>query len=78
MPPWTDKPNTAEPQKPRRRWLQVRLRTLLIVMVLLSIPLGYVGWQRMIVRERLALPMRFGASLIAYRPPRGLHWQGEP
>ncbi len=35
--------------------LQFRLRTLMIVVTLLAVPLGYVGWQAKIVRERKAL-----------------------
>ncbi len=34
--------------------LQFRLRTLMIVVTLLAVPLGYVGWQAKIVRERTA------------------------
>ena len=34
--------------------LQFRLRTLMIVVTLLAVPLGYVGWQAKIVRERKA------------------------
>jgi hypothetical protein len=49
------KPNTADPAKPRRGLFQFRLRTLLIVvMALLAIPMAYVGWQAKIVRERKA------------------------
>ncbi len=32
--------------------LQFRLRTLMIVVTLLAVPLGYVGWQAKILRER--------------------------
>ena len=35
--------------------LQFRLRTLMIVVTLLAVPLGYVGWQAKIVRERKAV-----------------------
>jgi hypothetical protein len=35
-----------------RRRFQFRLRTLMIVVALLAIPCGYVGWQAKIVRER--------------------------
>jgi hypothetical protein len=46
----------AEPSnKAKRRWFQFRLRTLMIVVTLLAVPLGYVGWQVKIVRERKAL-----------------------
>ena len=40
---------------PTRRRFQFRLRTLLIGVTLLAVPLGYVGWQATIVRERRAL-----------------------
>jgi len=40
------------------RRLQFRLRTLLIVVTLLAMPLGYVGWQARIVRERKAMMNR--------------------
>ena len=39
----------------RRRWFQFRLRTLLIAMALLAIPMGWFGWQERIVRHRKAL-----------------------
>ncbi len=34
---------------------QFRLRTLMIVVTLLAVPLGYVGWQEKIVRQRKAM-----------------------
>ena len=34
------------PSKPRRRWLQFRLSTLLIAVTLSTLPLGYVAWER--------------------------------
>lgn len=44
-----DEPNTVEPKKPRRRWFQFRLRTLLIVVPLLGCWLAYhLNW----IRER--------------------------
>jgi hypothetical protein len=43
----------ADQPSPRRRF-QFRLRTLMIVVALLAVPLGYVGWQMKIVREREA------------------------
>ena len=39
---------------PRRRF-QFRLRTLMIVVTLLAVGCGYVGWQAKIVRERKAM-----------------------
>jgi hypothetical protein len=49
-----DTPNAAEPRKPRRRWFQFRLRTLLIGVMLLSVAAAYVRWQAKIVSERTA------------------------
>jgi hypothetical protein len=37
---------------------QFRLRTLLIAVTLLAVPLGYVGWQAKIVRERTTVRQR--------------------
>jgi hypothetical protein len=34
-------PNTAEPQKPRRRWFQFRLRTLLAVVTICAIAMPW-------------------------------------
>ncbi len=39
-------------QKPRRRWLQFRLRTLLVGVMLLAIPCAYVGHEAAIVTKR--------------------------
>jgi hypothetical protein len=38
----------------KRPRFQFRLRTLMIAVTLLAVPLGYVGWQARIVREREA------------------------
>jgi hypothetical protein len=38
-------PPKAEPPKRERRWFQFSLRTLLIVVTLLSVPCAYVGWR---------------------------------
>jgi hypothetical protein len=43
----------AEPVK--RRSCKFSLRTLIIAVTLLAVPLGYVGWQAKIERERLAM-----------------------
>jgi hypothetical protein len=45
----------AEPPKGKRRWFQFRLRTLVIVVTLLTVRCAYVGWQAKIVRERKAM-----------------------
>ena len=39
----------------QRRWFQFSLRTLLIFVTLAAIPLGWLGWQAHIVRERKAM-----------------------
>ena len=48
-------PSKADPPKRKRHWFQFSLRMLLIVVTLLAVPLGYVGWQSKIVRERTAM-----------------------
>lgn len=44
--------NTAEPARPRRRWFQFRLRTLLVGVVLIGSAFGYIGGEARIVAER--------------------------
>ena len=39
-------------QNANGRWFQFSLRTLMVAVTLLAVPLGYVGWQAKIVRER--------------------------
>ena len=46
--------DTGQTAKPRRRWLQFSLRTLLIVVTVLSVPLGWVGWRLGQVRREQA------------------------
>ena len=55
----------ADRVPPRRRF-QFRLRTLMIVVTLLALPMGYVGWQAKIVRER-----KFWLETHAAREPGG-------
>ena len=50
----TESPKAAPPKR-KRRWFQFSLRSLMIVVMLLAVPLGYVGWQAKIVRERKAM-----------------------
>ena len=42
----------ADTPKRKRRWFQFRLRTLMIVVTVFAMPLGYVEWEAKIVRER--------------------------
>jgi hypothetical protein len=49
-------PSNADPAKRKRRWLQFSLRSLMIGVTLFCVVVGgYVGWQKRIVSERLAL-----------------------
>jgi hypothetical protein len=57
-----DKPNTAEPGKPRRRWFQFRLRTLLVAMTVACAVSSWVGYQLNWIRERHAI-MANGAPM---------------
>jgi hypothetical protein len=48
--------DTKKTAKPRRRWFQFSLRTLLIVVAILSVPLGWVGWKKgQVQRERATI-----------------------
>lgn len=51
---WTDK-SKMEPPKRKRRWFQSSLRTLMVMVTLLAVPLGYMGWQVKIVHRREAM-----------------------
>ncbi len=44
----------TEPKR-KRRWFQFSLRTLMIGVTLLAVPLGYVGWQAKIAKRRMAM-----------------------
>jgi hypothetical protein len=57
-------PPKADPPKRKRRWFQFSLRTLMIVVALLAVPMGYVGWQAKIVRERTTLLIESGKEMI--------------
>jgi hypothetical protein len=46
---------TIDKPRLRLRWFQFSLRTLLIVVTLLAVGCGYVGWQVKIVRGRRAM-----------------------
>ena len=55
----TDRRKADTPQR-KRRWVQFSLRTLLIGVALLAVPLGYVGWRAKIVRHRSWVLSHFG------------------
>jgi hypothetical protein len=79
-----DTRNSADPPKPGRRWFQFRLRTLLAVVVVLSLSCAYAGQQYKTVRDRqgwLKTHIRpWGLPCDRYlggRPPK--YWaDGEP
>jgi hypothetical protein len=48
-------PPEADAPKRKRRWFQFSLRTLMIGVTMLAVPLGNVGWQAKIVRQRQAM-----------------------
>ena len=60
-----DTPNTAEPGKPRRRWFQFRLRTLLIGVALLSVLLGVLRWLVILVGSRFVIAGLAGIAIAA-------------
>jgi hypothetical protein len=67
-PPKADAPNR------KRRWFQFSLRTLMIVVALVAMLLGYVGSQVRIVKERNGLRdaiVRNG-GFVALNPPTGM------
>jgi hypothetical protein len=51
----TAEPPKVDPPKRKRRWFQFSLRTLMIGVALLAVPMGYVGRQAEIVRQRRAV-----------------------
>jgi hypothetical protein len=71
------------PSERKRRRFQFRLRTLMITVTLLAVPMSYVGWQAKIVRERKDLLHRVvdsGGGYRVYVPEEGAYWSigGEP
>ena len=69
-------PLNVDPPRRKRRWFQFSLRTLMIGVTLLAVPIGYVGWQAKIVRERTAMESvilaQFGRCLYGRSIGNGL------
>ena len=64
-----DKPDTTEVgKKPRRRWYQFSLRTLLIGIVLLAIPMSYVGSYYRLSRRGIREAQANGEQGFLYVP----------
>jgi hypothetical protein len=59
-----EKPDNVE----HRRWYQFGLRTLLMGVALVSLPLGWFGWQVSIVRERKSMLELGPSTLFNYVP----------
>ena len=57
--------------KPRRRWWQFRLRTLLVAVVLLSIPLAWVAYSLSWMRERELALFKHGVMSSLLDIPHG-------
>jgi hypothetical protein len=78
-------PDTDEPGKPRRRWYQFSLRTLLVAVAVFCAVVGWGGSQFLIVRERREVLRLLGStgegmgvSSMAYgdptNPPPTINW----
>src|SRR5688572_23770134 len=61
-------PSGDAPRKPRRRWLQVSLRTLLILVTLPSIGLGWIVHRGERQRRAVAALKEMGAEVFYDRP----------
>ncbi len=61
--------------EPPKRRFQFRLRTLMIVVMLLAVPLGYVGWQAKTVRQRQYLLQRLKSKDTAYPTTADADWR---
>ncbi len=61
------------PPKPRRRWLQFSLRTLMVLMLIWSIPCGWVAWKVRQAREqRQAVEAVMGMLGHVLYEPKGI------
>jgi len=68
------KPTEAEFAKRKHRWYQFSLRTLLIVVTLLAVACGYVGWEAKVWRTRKAM-VRESEELVVLMFPN--EYEGE-
>ena len=71
----------AEPPTRKRRWFQFSLRSLMIVVTLLAVPLGYVGWHVKTVRTRKAFQERLelqGGWVYVASDSRRFAWHPAP
>ena len=70
--------NDSNPPKTKRRWYQFRMRTLLVVVTVVTVPLGWVGWRLEQARgERavIAWVMETGGSVSFHHGQRS--WWGK-
>ena len=62
--------------KPKRRWYQFSLRTLLVAVLALSLPLGWVSWELEKTRREQAAIAEYGQydAFISYHQMSGPSW----
>ena len=71
--------DNEKPTRPRRRWYQFSLRTLLIVVTLSAVPLGWVGWeiqQRRSERAVIAWVEKMGGD-VGFKHVEATSWWKE-
>jgi hypothetical protein len=56
--------STEQPAPPRRRWFRFSLRTLLILVTLLSVPLEWVAWKRGQERAAISWVEKMGGYVV--------------
>ena len=67
--------------KPRHCWFRYSLRALFVVVTLLAIPLGWLGWQVRVVHARRALLAEIdvsGTAIYLYERPLPPQWNNRP
>jgi hypothetical protein len=62
--------------QPKRRRFQFSLRTLMVGVTLLAVPLGYVGWLAKIVRERKTMRRILEAKQCSFHHASTFYWFG--